>query len=92
MATQVERRENITFNMTNDYSVSDISGISFVSASLKRSRQWTFQDWMTEEPVRIYYDKIMIRILCINFKSKLVVLGIRSIEKTGSVCLKDAQN
>lgn len=39
LATHRERRENITCNMTNDESVSDISGSSFVSASLKRPRQ-----------------------------------------------------
>ena len=57
LASHVERRDNIACNMTNDESVSDISWSSFVSAILKRPRQWTFQDWMTEEPVKIYYDK-----------------------------------
>ena len=56
LATQFERRGNITFDMTNDESVSDISGISSVAASQKRPAQWTFQEWMSEEPIKMYYD------------------------------------
>jgi len=44
LATQIERREDITFNMTNDESVSDISGISSVTASPKRPQQGNFQE------------------------------------------------
>ena len=42
--------------MTNDESVSDISEISSVVASQKRPAQWTFQEWMSEEPIKMYYD------------------------------------
>ena len=51
----LESRQSISFSESNTASVSDLSNNSM--ASQMKKRKFKFQEWMTEEPLKVYFDK-----------------------------------
>lgn len=51
----LESRQSISFSKSNTASIPDMSNNSMVS--LTKKRKFQFKEWMTEEPVKVYFEK-----------------------------------
>ena len=56
LASWFESKENITVDPRDVQSVSDISNNTDSSSINNKKRKWKYEEWMTEDPIKVVYD------------------------------------
>ena len=56
LADRFKARDNVLIDESNVYLISNISNKTNSSSVGNKKRKWNYQEWMTEDPIKIEYD------------------------------------